>query len=85
MFDMRLRLPELMAARGIETAYRLHHASGGRISMTNAHHLVASEGRPTRIALTTLQVLADMFGVKDMNQLWDSEPAAPPKPDKRKR
>lgn len=83
MEAMRLRLPELMKARGIETAYRLHHATGKRISMTNAHSLVASEGRPTRIALATLQVLCDTFGVTPA-ELLESEPPERDKP-KRKR
>jgi DNA-binding Xre family transcriptional regulator len=71
---MRLKLPELMEKRGIKTAYRLFQACDGRISISNAHNLVASEGRPTRIALATLQVLCDVLDVTP-NELLESEPA----------
>jgi DNA-binding Xre family transcriptional regulator len=63
MIAMRLRLPELMAAHRLSTAYQLAKASGGRISMTNAYRLVDSEGRPARVELDTLEALCAIFGV----------------------
>jgi DNA-binding Xre family transcriptional regulator len=63
MLAMRLRLPELMAAKGLATAYQLAKASAGRISMTNAYRLVDTEGRTERIDMATLEVLCDVFNV----------------------
>lgn len=63
MFDVRIRIPELMAARNLTTAYQLSAKSDGRISMTNAYRLVESKGRPARVELDTLDALCDVFGV----------------------
>jgi DNA-binding Xre family transcriptional regulator len=63
MLDMRLRIPELMAARKIPTAYALAKASHGALSMTNAHRLVNTRGNAGRVDLRTLDVLCDIFDV----------------------
>jgi DNA-binding Xre family transcriptional regulator len=63
MIDMRLRVTELMAQRGLATAYQLSKASKGRISMTKAYRLVESAGRPERIELDTLEALCETFNV----------------------
>lgn len=58
-----------MSAADIETAYGLAKASDWRISLTNAQRLVKANGRPKRIDLETLDVLCDVLGVEDMNDL----------------
>lgn len=66
MFDMRLRLPELMATRKpkpLRTAYALAKASNGAISITTAARLVDADNPPARVDLRTLEVLCDIFGV----------------------
>lgn len=63
MFDMRLRIPELMRASKIPTAYALQKASAGRLSMTNAAHLVERGGNTSRVDMRTLEVLCDIFDV----------------------
>jgi DNA-binding Xre family transcriptional regulator len=63
MLVMRLRIPELMRARKIPTAYALQKASGGRLSMTNATHLVERGGNTSRVDMRTLDILCDVFGV----------------------
>lgn len=63
MLDMRLRVSELMAQRGLATAYQLSKASNGRISMTKAYRLVESGGRPERVELDTLEALCETFNV----------------------
>lgn len=63
MWDMRLRIPELMAAAGLPTAYALAKATEGRLSMTNAHHLVEKKGNTRRVDMRTLEILCDVFGV----------------------
>jgi DNA-binding Xre family transcriptional regulator len=63
MFDVRLRIPELMERKDApKTAYALAKRSG--LSMTNAHHLVNSRGIVDRVELETLRKLRDAFGVK---------------------
>lgn len=63
MLDMRFRLPELMRARGIPTAYALTKASKGAIPITTAHRLVTADGHPKRVDLATLDVLCDVLEV----------------------
>lgn len=63
MFDMRLRLPELMRERGMRSAYALMKASRGEMNITTAARLVAANGHPTRLDMTTLDTLCDIFGV----------------------
>ena len=63
MFDMRLRLPELMNRKDsdIRTAYQLAERAG--LSMTNAYHMVKKQGRVARIDLATLEALCTAFRV----------------------
>lgn len=63
MLDMRLRLPELMAAKGIGTAYALSKASKGALTITTAQRLIDAAGHPKRIALETLDTLCDVLDV----------------------
>jgi DNA-binding Xre family transcriptional regulator len=63
MLVMRIRLPELMAAHGMATAYQLAKASNYRISITKAYRLVDSKGRPPRADFETLEALCDVFNV----------------------
>lgn len=73
MFDMRLRLREMMDTHPrIRTAYALSKASKGVISPTNAHRLVHSGGNVARIELDTLGALCRVFGVTP-NDLIDFE------------
>lgn len=75
MLDMRLRIPELMAARNLTTAYQLAKAAGGRMSMTNAYNLVESAGRMD-VRLETVDILCDVFDVEP-NDLIDREKKKP--------
>lgn len=72
MLDMRLRIPELMDRKGskIKTAYALSKASG--LSMTNAHHLVHTQGCVARADMNTLDALCRAFGVEP-NELLERE------------
>lgn len=73
MFDMRLRLTEIMDTHPrIRTAYALSKASKGVISPTNAHRLVHSKGNVARIELETLGALCTVLGVTP-NDLIDFE------------
>lgn len=62
MYGMRLDLPKYMERRGMKNAYALMRASNGRLTITTASRLVASEGRPKRVDLNTLETLCHMFG-----------------------
>lgn len=80
MLDMRLRIPELMATRKPEpmrTAYALQKASGGRLSMTNATHLVDKRGNISRVDMRTLEILCDVFGVGP-GELLERDAKSPP-------
>lgn len=59
---MRLRLPELLDARGL-TAYALAKQSEGRISMSTAYRLVRLEGRVQNFDADMLEALCDVLGV----------------------
>jgi len=74
MLDMRLRLPELMAAHSppVRTAYGLNKLSQGRLSMTTAQRLVDAAGHPDRVSLRVLGILCDAFRVKPC-ELLDHE------------
>ena len=63
--DVRIRLPELMKAAGVPTAYALSMRSGERIPMTTAHRLVAAEGAVRYLDANLLDVLCAVFGVPD--------------------
>jgi DNA-binding Xre family transcriptional regulator len=79
MFDMRLKLPELMEARGMKSAYALMKASAGAMNITTAVRLVEAEGKPKRIDMTTLDVLCDIFNVGPGELLERDKPAKPRK------
>lgn len=64
MFDMRLRLPELMSRAGITTAYGLSKATKGEMTISNAQRLIAAAGHPERIALRTLDVLCKALNAR---------------------
>jgi DNA-binding Xre family transcriptional regulator len=59
---MRLRVPELLAARGI-TAYQMAKQSEGRISVSQAYRLCEDEGRFGFVSAEILDALCDVFGV----------------------
>lgn len=63
MIAMRLRLPELMKARKLTTAYQLAKASHGRLTATTAYRLLDPDDPPQRIDFVTLDTLCDLFGV----------------------
>jgi hypothetical protein len=67
---MRLRVPELLAARQI-TAYQLANASDGRISMSAAYRLANGDVRAP--SLDVLAALCDVFGLDDAGPLFDLE------------
>lgn len=62
MLDMRLRLPELMARRGM-TAYQVSKASAGRISRSAAYRVVRMNGKLDNFDAEMLEALCDVFGV----------------------
>ena len=72
MLDVRLRIPELMARRKWKTAYQLAKASKGRLSTTNAYHLVENAGNISRVSMDVLEVLCDVFDV-DPGDLFERE------------
>jgi DNA-binding Xre family transcriptional regulator len=59
---MRLRFPELMAARGWNP-YQLSKASGRRISLTTAYRLDESDGRFDKVTAKLLEELCRVFAV----------------------
>ncbi|MDQ8158015.1 MAG: helix-turn-helix transcriptional regulator [Gemmatimonadota bacterium] len=60
---MRLRLPELMHARGL-TAYAIAKRSTGRISISTAYRLVEMEGRLETFGADILDALCDVLAVE---------------------
>lgn len=60
---MRLRLPELLRARGI-TAYALAARSGGRISESTAYRLIEMEGCLQTFGADILSALCDVLEVE---------------------
>jgi DNA-binding Xre family transcriptional regulator len=78
---MRLRLPELMNAKGITNAHELAAASDGRISITSAYRLVKARGKLERMG-PLLEALCDVLGV-EASELLEREnvpTVAPHKP-----
>jgi DNA-binding Xre family transcriptional regulator len=59
---MRLRLPELLEARGL-TAYQIVKASDGRISTSTAYRVVRNRGRAKSFDASFLEALCDVLGV----------------------
>jgi DNA-binding Xre family transcriptional regulator len=59
---MRLRLAELMEARGL-TAYAVAQESDGRISTSALYRLLKNEGRARYLDADLLEALCDVFNV----------------------
>lgn len=86
MFVMRLKLPDLMEAHGLHNAYALMRASKGELTITTAARLVKADGKPKRIDMETLDALCRLFGVENMNDLFERDDVpATSQPRKRKR
>jgi hypothetical protein len=60
---MRVRISELMRARGIGTAYMLAKQSNGAITNNVAYRLVQTDGRFERFGSALLDALRDVFDV----------------------
>ena len=67
---MRLRVPELLAERKM-TAYAMHKASGGRISLSMAYRL--ARGTFGMISADVLEALCDIFDIQDPGPLLTRE------------
>jgi len=80
MYLMRLRLPTLMAEKGMKNAYALMKASHGEMTITTATRLVRADGKPKRVDLATLDQLCRIFDLRDMNDLWERDDLAPRPP-----
>ena len=78
MILMRFKLPELMEARGLTTAYALAKASGGAIPITTANRLVVAKGRPKRIDMDTLAALCVLLDCDPGDLLERETPNAKP-------
>ena len=59
---MRLRLPELLKARGL-TPYALARASRGRISMSLAYRMQREQGAFKCLSPDALEALCEVLGV----------------------
>jgi|JI7StandDraft_1071085.scaffolds.fasta_scaffold310831_1 DNA-binding Xre family transcriptional regulator len=75
---MRLRLPELLRARGL-TAYALAARSGGRISESTAYRLIEMEGRLQTFGADILAALCDVLEVEP-GELFERIPPEPVSP-----
>ena len=60
---MRLRLPELLEARGL-TAHAVAVQSGGRINRATLYRLVRAKGRVRLLDADLLEALCDVLGVE---------------------
>jgi DNA-binding Xre family transcriptional regulator len=76
---MRLRLPELLEARGL-TAYQVVKASDGRISTSTAYRLVRHRGRAKSFDASFLEALCDVLGVGPGELLERDADAQPSRP-----
>jgi DNA-binding Xre family transcriptional regulator len=72
---MRLRLPELLQARGL-TAYKLAALSGGRISESTAYRLTDAEGRLQTYGAQILDALCKVLEVEP-GDLFERQTAWP--------
>ena len=68
---MRLRLPELLDARGM-SAYALSKASDGRISMSTAYRVSKLRGKLQNFDAEMLEALCDVLEV-DPGELWERD------------
>ena len=57
-----LRIPELMKAKGYESAYQLVQAVDGRVGEATIYRLVRTGGAVESVRAQTLEVLAEVFG-----------------------
>jgi DNA-binding Xre family transcriptional regulator len=73
---MRLRVPQLLAERKM-TAYAMHKASGGRISLSMAYRL--AKGTFGMISADVLEALCDIFGIEDPGPLFARKGAPAPR------
>ncbi len=64
---MRLRVPELLAERGM-SAYQLSKDSDGVISMAAAYRLASGDSQ--RVSLEVLEALCKVFKIKDPGPLF---------------
>jgi len=68
---MRLRVPELLVEHGM-TAYALHKASNGRISLSGAYRL--ARGEFGEVSADVLDALCDVFNIEDPGPLLTRAP-----------
>ena len=85
MFVVRLKLPDLMQTAGLRNAYALMKASKGELTITTATRLVKADGKPKRIDMDTLDTLCRIFGVKNMNDLFERDDVPATTPPRKKR
>lgn len=64
VMTVRLRIRQLMRAKGLETAYQLAQAADGRLSAATCYRLVAADGAVQNFNADTLEALADFFDVE---------------------
>ena len=66
MFDMRLRLREIMANHKppVTSAYKLAQISNGTINTTTAQRLLSEKKPPKGIDFSTLDAICDTLGCK---------------------
>ena len=74
---MRLRLPELLAERGL-SAYALAKRSGNRISTSTAYRLVKLNGRVQNFDADMLDALCDVLKLDSLDDLFERDDAAAP-------
>jgi DNA-binding Xre family transcriptional regulator len=73
--DMRLRIPELLEAKGV-SPYRLSRESGGRISMSTVYRLKRERGHLDTYRRVMLDALCDVLGVPP-GDLWERDGPSP--------
>lgn len=60
---LRIRITELMKAKGYASAYELANALHGRMGERTVYRLVEADGRVKNFSADTLEALADVFDV----------------------
>ena len=88
MFDVRLRIPELMQSRKVRSAYQLAKLTDFAISVTNAYRLVDESGQMDRVDMATLDALCKAFKVSPAALLTQDEVPAdwtPPRVNRKRR
>jgi DNA-binding Xre family transcriptional regulator len=85
MLPMRFTLPELVRAKGIDTAYRLSKRTGSAIPISTAARLMDPDHPPTRIDFRVLEALCRVLEVGP-NELLATDDGTPwPTPKKPRR